>query len=1147
MSYSPTNDPGATPALASRFKPPEPDSSAPWGARTAPMLRKVHWSKKLPVPNPATGSLSPYENINSNARPAVGAPPPFPVPGGLLMISKSPDEARVQRFNDVLRRIEPPLIDHLLKWAIRKPQHKPTAIRLVMLGQSEDDAKMYMVVFCEERMRRRAKKFFSSPLAVELCKPQGAPEHAIEVLVVDPPIPVACAVAQLPAKHIYGSDRENGFCGAPMWFYDPESSATRQVTLGGILQVTRDRGPELFGMTVGHAIEEVESPRSQDIAEDEHHANSDSESEAILDSCGHDGNDDEEAAPKSAGGDIVRPHPKFWPPEQHRENPWESNSMILTALKANPGPEITTYFDWALVDIGDAARTSGVFNVPKTVGFQVRSLLIPPNRNIDKREGSPITLMSSEGPKAGTISFLPSRLIISPGRTFIDTYMIQLSGLVYGHLVATDIIGSGHVVPLLDTIDDIKERLRASSVRFPDSADTRALPPDSARRSDPRSWDPFEPRLESRRHGLANASPFNPRGPRSPSPIPEDSHASWTNSYSDSQSDDDSSPVTTTVRDRQGNLVFESTRFARHQDNNRSSSKPELMILSEPLIYALRFLDTEVMTEVREELERNRKGMFTHKLAWVSQKPGTTIMWNEDIPSLPLSNGTGPGIDIRSPGPFVVLPLRSTPRDAPDHITFSGWKLEYNGQCFGRVTYRVALPPFHGKRPMGWRVVDTASGMGSDVSPDVAHNIRNGMMYWNLVQKIQCRQYTADAADQSRRAIDSLVMIDCQEAMKQNPEYVQKFMEDWDTAPWSVECPQPNCAGHEEDINQPEAPKFTDYVPDLESKEALSNDQYLLFPSTIQAFVLSSQTWEQLHVGNLTVPKWNMALINTLVMDVRKKQRLTRFFEAHNRAKKSMILATRGKENGLVIVLHGQAGLGKTLTAESMTTYVREPMMSLSLMKAFGDSRDPGDELTEVLRLANLWGLVVHITDADLLYERKPTEYTWWQGTVRAFINALDVNRRSLIILETRLTGNFGQYVLSRTHAQVYYSQFSQDEIRYVWNNLIAKFEALGISFSHGARDFIKSAKMEDRDWNGSEMRRVIESAVAMATPIGWPEEHGEEEGEDKPEPFVDILDLEDAVELSGGFGKSEVVRAQGSDEILVDSDHLEKRNRRLR
>lgn len=62
----------------------------------------------------------------------------------------------------------------------------------------------------------------------------------------------------------------------------------------------------------------------------------------------------------------------------------------------------------------------------------------------------------------------------------------------------------------------------------------------------------------------------------------------------------------------------------------------------------------------------------------------------------------------------------------------------------------------------------------------------------------------------------------------------------------------------------------------------------------------------------------------------------------------------------------------------------------------------------------------------------------------------------------------------------------------------------------------------------------VIGSAVALARPSEWTEEDGEEER--KTGPHVDILELEDAVELAGGFGQPDAVEAQGSDDNVTAS-----------
>ncbi|KAK8070419.1 hypothetical protein PG997_010622 [Apiospora hydei] len=1140
MSDSPTSDTGATPALASRHRSLEPDirtylkPSRPGGLPSSwstPLIPSR--SRELPILDPNNGSLSPYRATAPHApTPFIGTAPPFPVPGGLLMINKKPDEVRVRRFNDVLKRIEPPLIDHLLKWTIKRPRHNPTAIRLVMLGQSEADAKMYMVVFCEQRVRRRAKKFFSSSLALELCKPQGAPEHAIEVLVVDPPIPVARTVAQLPA---------------------------------------RNRGPKLSGMTVGHAIEELENPVPPVKVEDEQQ--DDSESEMASDSRDQ-GTNVPEAAPSTPSKDLMLLR------SQRRENPWESNSVMLTALKAIPGPDTTAYYDWALVDIGDLARNSGVYNVPKTTGLRgVSSLMMPSSRRLESHEDSPVTLMSSEGPKDGTISFVPLRLLLSPGRTFIDTYMIKMydphvithgdsgswvintkSGLVYGHLVATDVLGGGHVIPLLDTIDDMKDRLGATSVELADDAETRIPPRERAVSPSPRS-SPEPPSI-----ALGTRPDPNQR------PSPRSAAASRGSSVRQLAPPD----WNVVTRDHLDIEVFSTKRtsvFGPQADQGAEFSsigKPDLIIHSRALVCALRsviryypdsdlaassptftwpyaelvhhyedlkkyaedsappgndlrcrtkvyiiehtqlltqFLDTQIMPRVREELDRNKKGLFTFDMAWVSHKPGTTVVWNGNLPILPPQRSVRPDSPsyklkpITSQGPFVIQDFMYGDRAGQAEVRL--WSLEYDGQLLGKAEYYTYYRPFSGQREISWRVAGTASLNGGDFPQGDIDRIRQGKTYWNLVRQIQCRQYTAESAGVPRRAVDSLVMVDCREALKQqNLEGAQLLFPDErkDLANWAPGCSCPFCEVAKTEDNRPRKPEFADYVSDPKSKEELTDHQYFLCPSTIRGFDLNSQEWVELYVEHLATPKWDRSLVNTLVMDSRQKHRIMRLFEAHSRAKKANISAPKGKRIGLALLLHGPSGSGKTLTAGELTSGMDNEVGQ----NKTGDSEKPGADMTELFRLANAWGLIIHITDADLLYEPKPPRVQPCTGYESKLDNTGDTASRHLrrgCHLKNPRTG--------------FYPLFSEDESKHVWNNLLAKFEALGIGFSYTAREFISSPKMKNRKWTGSEMRRILESAAAVAKPADWGDEG--EDGE-QAKPFVDVLDLEDVVELSDDF-----------------------------
>jgi len=47
---------------------------------------------------------------------------------------------------------------------------------------------------------------------------------------------------------------------------------------------------------------------------------------------------------------------------------------------------------------------------------------------------------------------------------------------VHGHLVASDGFGDGYVIPILDTLEDVKQQFNAASVDLPSCLDVNFMP-----------------------------------------------------------------------------------------------------------------------------------------------------------------------------------------------------------------------------------------------------------------------------------------------------------------------------------------------------------------------------------------------------------------------------------------------------------------------------------------------------------------------------------------------------------------------------------------------------------------------------------------------------------------------------------------------
>ena len=86
----------------------------------------------------------------------------------------------------------------------------------------------------------------------------------------------------------------------------------------------------------------------------------------------------------------------------------------------------------------------------------------------------------------------------------------------------------------------------------------------------------------------------------------------------------------------------------------------------------------------------------------------------------------------------------------------------------------------------------------------------------------------------------------------------------------------------------------------------------------------------------------------------------------------------RGKGRGLIILLHGPPGSGKTSTAETIAAYTRRPLYSITC----GDLGTTPDKVEEMLGVhtqrAHRWGCVLLLDEADVFLTRRD-----WRDTNR--------------------------------------------------------------------------------------------------------------------------------------------------------------------
>jgi SpoVK/Ycf46/Vps4 family AAA+-type ATPase len=78
-----------------------------------------------------------------------------------------------------------------------------------------------------------------------------------------------------------------------------------------------------------------------------------------------------------------------------------------------------------------------------------------------------------------------------------------------------------------------------------------------------------------------------------------------------------------------------------------------------------------------------------------------------------------------------------------------------------------------------------------------------------------------------------------------------------------------------------------------------------------------------------------------------------------------------GKGRGLVILLHGPPGVGKTSTAETIAAYTKRPLYSITCGDIGLTPEEIENNLSDHFGLANKWGCVLLLDEADVFLMKR--------------------------------------------------------------------------------------------------------------------------------------------------------------------------------
>jgi len=172
----------------------------------------------------------------------------------------------------------------------------------------------------------------------------------------------------------------------------------------------------------------------------------------------------------------------------------------------------------------------------------------------------------------------------------------------------------------------------------------------------------------------------------------------------------------------------------------------------------------------------------------------------------------------------------------------------------------------------------------------------------------------------------------------------------------------------------------------------LTDDQCLLCHSLVWGFALDMKKWLQFFVDKVNPVEWNPIAFDMLVLPDAQKDLIRALVEAHTNpdAPSSFddFIANKGK--GLIAVLHGGPGSGKTMTCESIAEFAQRPLYCLSSGDLGITPTELESALEKHLRLCTIWNAVLLLDEADVYLEERSLHDIKRNALVSIFLRLLE-------------------------------------------------------------------------------------------------------------------------------------------------------------
>ncbi|KAM4063704.1 ATPase family associated with various cellular activities (AAA) domain-containing protein [Hirsutella rhossiliensis] len=216
----------------------------------------------------------------------------------------------------------------------------------------------------------------------------------------------------------------------------------------------------------------------------------------------------------------------------------------------------------------------------------------------------------------------------------------------------------------------------------------------------------------------------------------------------------------------------------------------------------------------------------------------------------------------------------------------------------------------------------------------------------------------------------------------------------------------------------------------------MTQEEKLILSPLVYGYSFGTSKWGAFPVDNLSNVEWNGNLLNSLVMEQSLRSIMYGLIKTHSAGTSNFDDFVKGKGKGIIGLLHGPPGSGKTLTAEAIAETGHMPLYAVSTGALGHEPDNIHSELMQILRLATHWGAVLLLDEADVFLAKRTMTNLKQNAIVSVFLRELEYYE-GILLLTTNQIDRIDEAFLSRTHFCHKYLNLDAEARRAIWLNFI--------------------------------------------------------------------------------------------------------------